>query len=444
MRIAWFSPLPPGTSGIAAYSAELLPLLRVHHEIEVFVDRDPLGDERGVRNAHDFVWAARRRPYDLVVYQLGNASCHDYMWAYLFRYPGLVVLHDAQLHQARALWLTKRWKPRTDDYLAEFEANHPDAPPSIGLLVAAGLGGTLYHHWPHVKLVLESARLAVVHNRRVMLELRASYPAAAIDAIEMGVADPTPTGEGRQVHAGDVRPRHGIPREAIVVSAFGGITPEKRIPELLAAVGPLAERDPRVHVLLVGCETDHYDVRADIEAHVPGGRVHVAGFVPDAELPAYLAASDLCVCLRWPTNRETSASWLRCLAAGTATIVSDLTHLGDVPMLDPRGWRVLDASAGGRDPIAVSIDVLDEQHSLGLALERLTADATLRQRLGRSAREWWERFHRLDAMAEAYERLLERAIALDPPTPDLPAHLVEDGSAKARSLVAAFGLDDVV
>ena len=74
------------------------------------------------------MWKHRRNEYDLAVFQLGNAGCHDYMWGYLFRYPGLVVLHDAQLHQARALALTRRWKPRREDYLAEFRANHPDAP----------------------------------------------------------------------------------------------------------------------------------------------------------------------------------------------------------------------------------------------------------------------------------------------------------------------------
>src|SRR5688572_13064545 len=115
MRIAWFSPMPPGRSGIAAYSAELLSLLRPRYEaIDVFVDRNPARSEDHVFSAHDVVWRQRRNPYDVTVFHLGNASCHDYMWAYLFRYPGLVVLHDAQLHQARALWLTRRWQPRHD------------------------------------------------------------------------------------------------------------------------------------------------------------------------------------------------------------------------------------------------------------------------------------------------------------------------------------------
>src|SRR6266567_2951745 len=119
MRLAWFSPLPPARSGIAAYSDELLPLLDAGHQIDRFPEA----------RAHDFLWMARRTPYDLVVYQLGNAPCHDYMWAYLARYSGLVVLHDARLHQARARALLVAG--RADDYRAEFAYDHPDARPDV-------------------------------------------------------------------------------------------------------------------------------------------------------------------------------------------------------------------------------------------------------------------------------------------------------------------------
>jgi len=172
-RLAWFSPFPPSTSGIAAYSAELVPLLRARGlTIDVFAED----------NARDFVWQQRRTPYALTVFQLGNAACHDYMWAYLFRYPGMVVLHDAQIHQARASFLTKRWKPRRADYLAEIRASHPDAPADVGELIVAGLGGVLYQHWPLNRLVVESARLTVVHN--------------GIKTIDDAEISPTPGGTG--------------------------------------------------------------------------------------------------------------------------------------------------------------------------------------------------------------------------------------------------------
>ena len=88
------------------------------HEIDVFVDEAVARVAPGTRSAHDFVWRHRQEPYDLTVYQVGNSSHHDYLWPYLFRYPGLTVLHDAHLHHARAAALLRTL--RADDYRAEF------------------------------------------------------------------------------------------------------------------------------------------------------------------------------------------------------------------------------------------------------------------------------------------------------------------------------------
>ena len=90
--------MPPVRSGIAANSAELVAALADRYQIDVFVDTPA----PGARSAHDFVWLHNRRPYDLTVYQVGNSSHHNFLWPYLFRFPGLVVLHDVHLHHARA------------------------------------------------------------------------------------------------------------------------------------------------------------------------------------------------------------------------------------------------------------------------------------------------------------------------------------------------------
>jgi glycosyltransferase involved in cell wall biosynthesis len=426
-RIAWFSPLPPSTSGIAAYSAEILPLLHARaHEIDTYTDS----------NAHEFVWRHRRHPYELTVYQLGNASCHDYMWAYLFRYPGLVVLHDAQLHQARALFLTRRWTPRLNDYMAEVQANHPDAPADLPYLVLARLADRMYQHWPMIKLVLERAKLTLVHNRWLAQDLREKYPAAEIRAIEMGVAPPVLTQPPRRPPS--------IPENAVVVGAFGGVTPEKRIPQLIRALGAIAERHSHVHLMLVGGSAAHYDPKDDAQACGVSERVHRTGFVADDELAAYVAGADICACLRWPTNRETSASWLRCLAAGRPTIITELAHLGDVPTLDPRGWRVLDTERAPRAPVAVSIDPLDEDQSLQIALERLVSDAQLRGRLGRAAHEWWSTHHQLHEMASGYDDAIRHALAGPVRSPALPDHLLADGTSALRVLAATLDQRDRV
>jgi glycosyltransferase involved in cell wall biosynthesis len=432
VRVAWFSPLPPTRSGIAADSAELLPLLAARgHQIDTFT----------TATAADFVWKQRRAPYDLSVYQLGNAECHDYMWAYLFRYPGLVTLHDAQLHQSRALALTRRWKPRRDDYRDEFRANHPEAPADIANVVVAGLGGSLFHLWPFVALVIESARLTVVHNHHLREELQRRYPAARLDDVPMGVRDPLEAPVSDSTLQA-IRQRLGIPLTATVVAAFGGVTREKRLDVLFRAVATLAERHTHLHVMLAGPTSDYYDSVAEAQQWGLGDRVHLAGYVPDTELPAYLAAADVCACMRWPSNGETSASWLRCLAAGRPTIVTDLEHLCDVPTVDPRGWRPLDISPpdASRPPVAVSIELIDELHTLELALDRLAADPLLRSSLGTAARAWWQRHHQLDTMAAAYDRVLSGAAALPSPKRRLPQHLIDDGWRRGHSIGEAMGI----
>jgi hypothetical protein len=444
VRIAWFSPLPPGRSGIAAYSSEILPILRArNHELDVFVDRAPAKGEAGVFSAHDYVWKRRRNAYDVTVFQLGNATCHDYMWAYLFRYPGMVVLHDAQLHQARALSLT-RSQPRKEDYLEEFRANHPAAPPDVGYLVLARMmSGALYQMWPHIKLVVESARLTVVHGARVRDRLAQEYPCALFDAIEMGVADPTCNVQGATCNVRVQSAACSVPVQgACTVTAFGGVTPEKRLGPIVRAMAKARRRQPELRLVIVGAPSADYDVMEDAARAGVADRVQVTGYVDDGDVPAFLAAADICACLRWPTNRETSASWLRCLAAGKPTLVTELAHLVDVPTIDPQTWRPRQASAD--TPVAVSIDVLDEEHSIQVALERLAADAQLRARLGAAARAWWDAHHRLETMADHYERVLTRAAALPAPKVLLPAHLTDDGTATAHQLADVMGVTRTV
>ena len=442
MRIAWFSPVPPDCSGIAAYTAELIPHLAQLGEIDLYH-----------AGRHDFVWRHRRDPYDLTIYQLGNSASHDFTWAYLFRYPGVLVLHDAQVHQARALWLLRRLEPRLHDYLAELTASHPDAPPHLGQLFAAGLGGHLYRHWPLVSLAIRRSRLTLVHNAHLARRLAEEHPGAVVRHVEMGVADPLPalpglpgTGtitralDANPAHTLAIRQRHGVPADATVIGAFGGITPEKRIPQLLEAVAASPHR--QLHILLVGGRTAHYDVDEDIRRHLLEPRVHVAGYVPDEELPAYLAASDICWCLRWPSNGETSASWLRCMAAGRPTLVTALAQLQDVPTLSVNDEGVAPVSVN-MDAVAIGIDPVDERRDVGHAVDALVRDRGLRELLGANARERWRQRHTLPQMAEAYAGAVTEALRLPTPTPTLPAHLVDDGCGTARRLLSAAGVAEL-
>ena len=82
MRVAYYSPLPPERSGIADYSALLLPALGQLVELTV-------------------VRRGRTRPVaaDVALYHVGNdPEAHGWIVDALRRRPGVVVLHDFVLH----------------------------------------------------------------------------------------------------------------------------------------------------------------------------------------------------------------------------------------------------------------------------------------------------------------------------------------------------------
>lgn len=447
-RLAWFSPMPPARSGIAVNSAELVAALGSEFEIDVFVDEPIAAYSRAhsasgglpLRSAHDFLWMRRRAPYDLIVYQLGNSSAHDFLWPYLFRYPGLSILHDAHLHHARAASLLRL--KRGEDYRAEFAANHPDVNVDAAELARAGFDSHLYYAWPMTRLVAQASRVTAVHARLAADALREAAPGTLVETIQLAHGEPVSAARAAEARA-RVRQQHGIPPDAMLFGVFGGLTPEKRVPQILRAFAALLPYKPDARLLLAGAPASHYDVAADVTACGLQASAILTGFVDDDAFTDAIAACDVSLNMRWPTAREMSGPWLRALAAGKPTITMDLAHLADVPALDPRTWNVMHASSSignTPEPVSVAIDILDEEHSLRLALRRLAADDALRARLSRAAAAYWEREHSPGRMLADYRRVIAMGMSTPDPRPALPAHLRVTGEERLRDLLGPFGL----
>ena len=444
--------MPPVRTGVAVYSAEVIRGLQPEYEIDVYVDEPlaaiaRLAAPRGhadrafeVRSAHDFLWRHRLRPYDLTVYQLGNSSAHDYLWPYLFRFPGLAVLHDARLHHARAAALLR--ERRAGDYRREFAAAFPERAVDLAELAVGGFDNALYYDLPMTRLIVRASKVTAVHARLAADALREESPSAAIETIRIGHGEAMSA--GRQADTAlRVRARHGIPVGAVLFGVFGGVSPEKRVPQVLEAFAALLPYAPSARLLLAGAPADHYDVVADLARLGLDGHVHVTGYVDDgADFTDLVAACDVSINLRWPTAREVSGPWLRALAAARPTITTDLAHMAHVPSLDPRSWSVSHAapSLTAPEPVTVAIDILDEAHSLKLAMRRLAGDAALRDRLSRSALAFWEAHHTIDGMLADYRRVIAQSIEAPAPHASLPSHLRSDGTERLTALLEPFGI----
>jgi len=448
-RLAFMSPWPPQPSGIATCAGDLVPLLAAAgHAIDVLVDEalvevtkgpdgPPAPGEVRVLGAHEFVWRQARGQYDLPVYQVGNSWAHGYIWPYLYRWPGLTVLHDARIHHARANTLMAR--TRHADYRAEFAYNDPDVLPDAAELAIAGFDGAYYYHWPMRRTVVNASRLVACHSQGMAHRLQGHYPTHAIEYVALG------HGQARSVHElcrsrRRFRAAHGIPGDALVFGVMGTVATEKRVAPIIRAFAATRQWAPDARLLFAGQVDPLLPLDDLLDTFGIRDVTHLVGRLDDAGFDDAVAACDVGLNLRWPTAREMSGPWLRMLAAGLPTVVVDSVHHVNIITLDPRTWRCHAplptlAPHPELEAVAVAIDILDEDHSLRLALRRLASDKAFRAQLGATARQYWESNHTVERMAADYERVIARALTLDAPTLPLPDHLRPNAAAHAEGIM---------
>ncbi|HTM02952.1 MAG TPA: hypothetical protein VL173_05580 [Vicinamibacterales bacterium] len=155
-----------------------------------------------------------------------------------------------------------------------------------------------------------------------------------------------------------------------------------------------------------------------------------------------LPAGDTVVALEWPATGAAPVAALRAMASGLTAIVFETEATAVWPTLDPQNWQPRGYRTEAA-PIAVSIDPRDEEHSLMLAMKRLSADAGLRTDLATAARAWAWQHASVRAAAEAWKAVIDDAVRRPPPAApaDLPPHLTADGTSRARTLLAGMGVE---
>jgi hypothetical protein len=427
MRLAWFTPWPPDRHPAARRSRDAVRgLVEQGYDIDLFVDEaaaaDAIGPTRSfgvsIAPASHFAGHSAARNYDLMVYQVGNSPAGAFIWPYLLGRPGLAVLHEIRLYPTRAA----RAAIRPAAFRAEFAWNHPEASPDAAELAVAGFDGAYASLWPMTRTVIERSRLVAAPSPGVLRDLQDDWPNAPLETIAPGLDMPAVDGAAR-AHA---RAALGIPARAVVFG-FGGDGADveanaRRLPQVARAFAGIAARVPDTRLLVAG-DLDRRDLplAADV-----GRQVVVAGPRAEGRLTRAVAAADVWLDLQWPNTGATTDGWLTAIAAGRPTITFDLASLAHVPMLDPRSWE---PPSDRRAPIGVAIDLLDEDHSLRLALYRLAIDAPLCDRLGRAARSYWRHTHTVGHMTAAFVRAVGRARAQPVPPPPVGSHVIVDEAA---------------
>jgi glycosyltransferase involved in cell wall biosynthesis len=367
LKVAYYSPLPPARSGVADYSAMLLPELQRRLDVEVVRPRTRLWAHRSAADA------------DVALYHVGNdPDHHAWIVEALRRRPGVVVLHDFVLHHLIAGMTIGRRDP--DGYLAAMQR---EAGP-VGRMLAHGVIDGLLppvwerraHEYPLTGEVLSEATGVIVHSAYVEQRVREHGYGGPVWRIPLA-AWPVPP----------ELPDAGLPADRLVVGSFGHINPAKRLPQLLEGFTLLRERVPEALLLLVG------SVAPSLQVELPESATHL-DYVSEDRLWSLLAATDICVSLRYPTMGETSGVAVRALTIGRPQVVSDVGWFSELP-----------------DDVAFKVPVDDDEVDvLAARLEQLARDPDLRGAMAAAARSYAESEHDLAHVADAYAAVLEEHV----------------------------------
>ena len=397
MRLAYFTPLPPGKSGIADYNSELLPYLARGAEISVFVEEaGELRENRdradfSVHDANDFDGIHGRRPFDLCVYHLGNNPHHEYIYERATVTPGLLVMHESCLHHLVA-WKTLGRKGE-DAYWNEMFYAYGRKGARAADMRSHSIGSDYQQFLMPLNRRLVQGSLGVItHNAYAASQLEGLNGDVPVEIIPHHLSPKADELNG--LDRVECRRALGLPDDAFVIASFGFVTEAKRIPAVLAAFKLLLRQVPNAMFLVVGEDHWKWSVAPLIEEMGLRDRARITGYVSEPDFFRHLKAVDVVVNLRFPTAGETSGTLIRALGAGVPAIVTDFGQFAELP-----GDVCLKVLAMER-----------EEKDLYLRLRELAQRPTLRERLSRRSAEWIRAECDINRCAARYLNFIESVI----------------------------------
>ncbi|WP_284320750.1 glycosyltransferase [Dyella acidisoli] len=392
-KLAYLSPLPPQQSGIADFSAELLPELVAYYDIELVVDDidRPINLDGLVVPVRDVPWfLANAKRFDRVLYHFGNSEFHGHMFDVLAKVGGTVVLHDfylGNLHQ----WLQEKGRIPGLWQQALYEGHGYYALKMLGEAVDQSITAqyAIAYKFPCNWSVVAAADGVIVHSthsRTLANEWYGGDKAACFAQIPLlrKVQHTVDRAEARRVL--------GLDDGQLVVASFGMLSANKRNESLLEAWLTSFGHRADCKLVFVGKAADlAWQTMLYERARAVGAEnVFITGFADAETYRHWLASADIAVQLRRQSRGETSAAVLDCMAWGIPTIVNAHGSLAELP----------------RETVITLEDEFSVE-DLATSIGRLIDSKETRSALARAGRDYLERLHDPARIAKQYSLTID-------------------------------------
>ncbi len=353
-----WSPLPPLASGIADYVHEQLETLS--REFDLTLVGEVVDDvDAELRRRYKVIAPLQSDGATLRVYHVGNSPVHGFIYREARRCPGVVVLHEWNLHElVLGFAVTSN---NFDDYRRQMRREHGERGAIAAETIAAALG---FRHWtcvfPLNAEILEGALGVVCLSASTAKKAAARIPGTPLLHLPHHALL-----QANAATRANARTLLGFGPDERIVLAPGLGTVSKSLDVARAAIGSIHSRIPKAILVTVGGGSGPGEGAVS-------DRERVLGRVDLKTLGDALLAADVVLALRFPSRGETSGVLMRALAAGRAAVVS----AGATADEDLKEGVVARVNPGPA-----------ETAELAAVLELLLGDGDARSRMERLARE---------------------------------------------------------
>jgi glycosyltransferase involved in cell wall biosynthesis len=375
LKLIWAGPWNE-RSAIGFFGTEIVrELVSLGHHVEVLrteTGADALLPSRPALvpiHAADGWSAGLADAYDGVIVNLGNHyGFHGAAIPLLRETASLVILHDAWMGHFIDGW---RHAAGEDAWRVDRLVSGLGQDPSgIGALSALAFGAVV--HGPHYLKAVEAACPGPVAYFPLSYASKPLPPARLL-------------GEG-------------VAGDRLVVTTIGHVNRNKRVDEVIRAIGGSERLRERVFYMLVGpVEPDEQTRLLALAQHVGAPAPHFTGWVPDEVLLMLMVGTDVFSCLRYPALEGGSASLITAMLSGRPTLVSDHAGYAEVPE------ELVMKCAAGEEAAYV-------MHHLETVMDHPAAARAM----GERAREYARRTFAPAAYAEKLLETLDRATRAAP------------------------------
>jgi glycosyltransferase involved in cell wall biosynthesis len=389
-RLAYISPLPPDQSGIADYSAELVPALSSYYEITLIVPDEKRivlinkTEDLQIRSADWF--RSNAQSFDRILYHIGNSSLHAYMFGLAMRHPGVIVLHDVYLSGV----MNYMEVSGLDQALFRGELFASHGIEAVRELRSTGDRSYAILNYPCSSGIISDSLGVIVHSEYSLQLAKASSTKDSHCFRKI----PLVRNISKTVDRYKARESLGLPHDAVVVCSFGFLASQKLNDRLLRAwnASSLA-RDVNCYLIFVGqlADSPHSKTLPELIGISPApDRISITGWVDQEVYRQYLQCADIAVQLRGASRGETSAAVYDCMGYGLPLIANANGSMRD-----------LDQDA----VLLIPDQFADDQ--LVAALERLCSDSSLRSQLAQRGSDIVSTHHSPSSCAKQYHVAIE-------------------------------------